>query len=87
MGKFKNYFSLACFLAILVVGHHFDPIATDLFAAVFALILVGFGLQIYFMPIERKHANIANYKARHGIPINQPHKVDEILKKGFFRTC
>jgi hypothetical protein len=37
------------------------------------------------MPLKRKYKNIAKYKARHGIPIDQPHKADDILKSGFFR--
>lgn len=85
MSKYKSYFSLVYFLAIMIVGHYLDPIATDVFGAVSALILVGLGLQFYFMPLKRKYKNIAKYKARHGIPIDQPHKADDILKSGFFR--
>ncbi len=73
------------FLAMVVAGHFLEPTATDVFAAVFALILVWLGLQIYFMPLKRKYELIAKYKARHGIPIDQPHKADDILKRGFFR--
>ena len=85
MSKYKSYFSLVFFLAIMIVGHYLDPIATDVFGAVSALILVGLGLQFYFMTLKRKYKNIAKYKARHGIPIDQPHKADDILKSGFFR--
>jgi hypothetical protein len=85
MSKYKSYFALVFLLAIMILGHYLDPIATYVFAAVFALILVGLGLQIYFMPLKRKYENVAKYKARHGIPIDQPHKADDILKRGFFR--
>jgi hypothetical protein len=86
MHQLKTYLSLGCFLAVLIVGHHFNPIATDVFAVVFALILIVIWLQMYFMPIERKRENIAKFKARHGIPVNESHKVDEMLQRGFFRS-
>jgi len=54
-------------------------------ATLLGLILVYAGLSIYFASVKAKRENIAKFKARHGIPLDQPHKVDETLKEGFFR--
>ena len=70
---------------LFLAAHHYQPIAADLFGILFALIFVCLGLQMYFMPIEKKRENIARFKARHGIPLDEPHKADAILKTGFFR--
>ncbi len=40
---------------------------------------------IYFMPLKAKLDIIAKLKVRHGIPLDQPHKADMILKSGYFR--
>ena len=53
-------------------------------ATLLALIIVYAGLSIYFASVKTKLENIAEFKARHGIPSGSPHKVDEILKEGFF---
>jgi hypothetical protein len=70
---------------VFLVAHHYQPIAADLFGILFALIFVCLGLQIYFMPIKKKQESIAKFKARHGIPVDEPHKADDILKTGYFR--
>ena len=85
MSKFKTYWSYAYPVALFLVGHHYEPVASDLFAILFALIMVCVGLQIYFMPIKSKLESIAKTKARHGFPVDQPHKIDKILKSGYFR--
>lgn len=86
MNKYKMLLSLACHLALFLVWHHYDPIGADVLGVLLATIAVGIALQIYFAPLKSKRKSIAKFKARHNIPLDQPHKVDEILKEGFFRT-
>ncbi len=85
MPTLKRPLPLGYMVVSIVVGHHFQPIATDLFVILFAVLFIGFCLQIYFMPVKRKLENIARLKVRHGIPLDQPHNVDRILKEGFFK--
>jgi len=86
MIKYKTFLSLSCQLALFLVWHYFDPIGADFLGIFFVIIFLGLALRIYFAPIKSKQESIAKYKARHGIPLDQPHKVDEILKEGFFRA-
>jgi hypothetical protein len=72
--------------SFFVAGYRYRPIATVGFAILLALVGLYLGLQIYFMPVKAKLENIAKFKARHGIPLDQPHKVDRILKAGYFRV-
>ncbi len=72
-------------VAVFLVFHHYEPIATDVFAVLCAVIMVFVGFQIYFMPVESKLASIAKTKARHGFPVDQPHRIDSVLKSGYFR--
>jgi uncharacterized membrane protein len=85
MAKSKIRLQFLFPVILFLVGHHYQPLATDLFGILFVLILVCLGLQIYFMPIKKKQENIAKFKARHGIPLDEPHKADKILKTGYFR--
>ncbi len=85
MTKSKIILQFLSMVILLLVVHHYQPLAADLFGILFALILVCLGLRIYFMPIKKKRENIAKFKARHGIPLGEPHKADEILKTGYFR--
>jgi hypothetical protein len=85
MSRYKTYLSYVCPIALFFVGYHYEPIATVLFAILFAFIMLCVGLQIYFMPIKAKLDGIAKAKARHGIPLDQPHNIDRILKSGYFR--
>jgi hypothetical protein len=84
--KLKPYLSYLYLVVFFFVGYHYQPIATVGFAILFALILIFLGLQIYFMPVKAKLESIAKLKARHGIPLDQPHKIDMILKSGYFRV-
>jgi hypothetical protein len=86
MNKYKMLLSPMCHLALFLVWHHYDPIGADVLGVLLVIIVVGIMLQIYFAPIKSKRKSIAKFKATHNIPLNQPHKVDEILKEGFFRT-
>jgi hypothetical protein len=86
MKKHKMLLSLACHLALFLVWHHYDPIGADVLGVVLAIILVGMVFHVYFAPIKSKRKSIAKFKAKHNIPLDQPHKVDEILKEGFFRA-
>jgi hypothetical protein len=85
MGRYKTFASNACSIAFMIIFHHYEPIAADLFAGLIAVVIVCVALQIYFMPIKSKLENIARTKARHGFPVDQPHKIDQILKSGYFR--
>jgi hypothetical protein len=88
MIKYKLLLQLSWPLAVFLVWHHYDPIGADVLGillGVLVVFFVGFAFKIYFMPIKSKQKNIAKYKAKHGIPWDRPHKVDAILKEGFFR--
>jgi hypothetical protein len=85
MTKSKIILQFLSTVILFLVAHHYQPFAADLFGILFALIFVCLGLQIYFMPIKKKQENIARFKARHSIPLDEPHKADEILKTGCFR--
>lgn len=85
MGRYKTYASNACSIALFIILHHYEPIAADLFAVLIAVVLVCVALQIYFMPIKSKLESIARTKARHGFPMDQPHKIDQIVQSGYFR--
>jgi len=86
MSKYKPYLGSLYLIALFFVGYHYQPIATVVFAILFGVVMLCLGLQIYFMPVKTKLDNIAKLKARHGIPLDQPHKVDRILKSGYFRV-
>ena len=86
MGKYKPYLNCLYLVFLFFVGYHYQPIATVGLAILLALIALYTGLQIYFMPVKAKLESIAKFKARHGIPLDQPHKVDMILKSGYFRV-
>lgn len=85
MGRYKCHLSAAFLVVSLGVGWRYEPIATSVFAIFFAFIMLCVGLRIYFMPIKTKFEGIAKAKARHGIPLGQPHHTDRILKSGYFR--
>jgi hypothetical protein len=84
--KYKTGLSLACQLALFLVWHHHDPIGADVLGILFVTIFVGLALRIYFASIKSKRESITKYKTRHGIPLDMPHKIDDILKEGFFRA-
>lgn len=83
--QLQNLSELCIPIALFVVGYHYQPIATVLFAILFAVIALCLGLRIYFMSINDKLEGIAKAKARHGIPLDQPHHIDRILKSGYHR--
>ena len=85
MMKYKTYLSLSCQLAVFLVWHHYDPIGADVLGTLLVIIFLGLALRMYFASIKSKRESIAKFKTRHGIPLGEPHKVDEMLKKGFFR--
>jgi hypothetical protein len=86
MNKFQPYLSALYLVVLFLVSYHYQPIATVGFAILFALVALFLALQIYFMPVKAKLKSIAKVKARHGIPLDQPHKIDMILKSGYFRV-
>jgi hypothetical protein len=86
MSKYKPYLSCLYLVVLLFVGYYYQPIETVVFAIFFALFMLCMWLRIYFMPVKTKRAGIAKLKARHGIPLDQPHKVDSMLKWGYFRV-
>ena len=86
MNKCKMLLGIACQIALFLVWHRYDPIGADVLGVVLAAIVAGIGLRVYFLPIKSKRKSIAKFKAKHHIPLDQPHKVDEILKEGFFKA-
>ena len=83
--KYKNYADYACTAALFILGCYYQPTATLLFVMFLACLMIWTGLQVYFMPLKTKLAYLAKAKARHGIPADQPHPKDKILKSGFYR--
>jgi hypothetical protein len=79
--KFIDYARLLGVLLSLALAHHFRPEGTDVFIALCIIIAVWQVLDWKWMSTGRRAELLAKYKARHGIPIDQPHKVDEFLKK------
>ena len=86
MIKYKTYLSLFCQLAVFLVWHRYDPIGADVLGVLLVIIVLGLALRIYFASTKSKRESIAKFKTRHGIPLDEPHKVDEMLKKVFFRA-
>jgi hypothetical protein len=86
MNKYKMFLGLVCQFALFLVWHHYDPLGADVMGVLLAITIIGIVLRIYFAPINSKRKSIAKFKAKHNIPLDQPHKVDGILKEGFFRA-
>ena len=70
-----------CLMLLLVPAHHFEPEATDVFEVVCLIILAWHVIGWKIMSRERRAALVAGFRKRHGIPQDQPHKVDSILRK------
>jgi hypothetical protein len=81
----KSVFGILYAVGFLVLLYRHNSLEAYALATLLALILVYAGLSIYFTSVKTKLENIAKFKTRHGIPLDQPHKIDEILKEGFFR--
>jgi hypothetical protein len=81
----KRVFGILCTVGFFALLYRHNSLEAYGLATLLALILVYAGLSIYFAPVRSKQEDIAKFKARHGIPLEQPHRVDEILKEGFFR--
>jgi hypothetical protein len=65
----------------IVIAHRNQPVGTDVFIIVCLIILIWRVVEWKFMSAERRAALVADYKTMHGIPQDQPHKVDSFLKK------
>jgi hypothetical protein len=79
--KWKELAGGLCLILLLVPAHHFEPEATGVFVVVYIIILAWHVIDWKFMSRERRAALVASFKKRHGIPQDQPHKVDSILRK------
>jgi hypothetical protein len=79
--KWKELAIGLCFIFLLVLAHYFEPEATDVFVVVCLVIFVWHVLGWKLMSRERRAALVAGFKKRHGIPQDQPHKVDSFLKR------
>jgi hypothetical protein len=66
---------------LLVIAHHFEPEATDVFIVVCLIIFIWHVIGWKLMSRERRAALVAGFKVRHGIPPDVSHKVDTLLKK------
>ena len=84
--KFKSVFDILYAVGFFVLLYRHNSLEAYALAILFALVLVYVVLSIYFASVRSKQEDIAKFKARHGIPLEQPHKIDEILKEGFFRN-
>jgi hypothetical protein len=85
MSKYKTYLNYLFLIALSFVSYRYEPIATVFFVILSVFIMLCLWLHIYLMPIKAKLESIAKTKARHGLPVDQPHKIDKILKSGYFR--
>jgi hypothetical protein len=76
----KESASGLCLVLLLVLSHHFEPEAADVFLVVCLIVAVWHVLGWKFMSRERRAEVIAGFKAKKGIPQGQTHKVDLFLK-------
>jgi hypothetical protein len=83
--KCKSVFGMLYAVGFFALLYRHNSPEAYVLATLLALVFVYAGLSIYFASVKTKLEDIAKFKARHGIPFDQPHKVDEILKEGFFR--
>jgi hypothetical protein len=84
MNRYKTVLNLVG-AGLFLASAYFEPMSAIVIGILIAIIFVCAALQIYFMPIKSKLERIAKFKSRHGIPPGEPHKLDEILKEGYFR--
>jgi hypothetical protein len=84
--KFKSVFGILYAVGFCALLYRHDSLEAYVLATLLALVFVYAVLSIYFASVKTKRENIAKFKARHGIPSESPHKVDETLKEGFFRV-
>jgi hypothetical protein len=85
LSKLKGVFGLLYAVGFFALLYRHNSLEAYVLATLLAVVFVYAGLSIYFAPVKTKMDDIARFKARHGIPLEQPHKVDETLKEGFFR--
>jgi hypothetical protein len=83
--KFKGVFDVLYAVGFIALLYRRNSLEAYAFATLLGLIFVYVGLSFYFASVKTKLQNIAQFKARHGIPLDQPHKADETLQEGFFR--
>jgi hypothetical protein len=81
----KRVFDVLYAVGFLVLLYRHNALELHLLASLLALVAVYTGLSIYFASVKSKRELIARMKATRGISFDQPHKVDDILKEGFFR--
>lgn len=79
--KWTEWASGLSLVLLLILAHHFQPKAIDVFIVVCIVILAWHVIGWKVMSPEKRAALVAGFKKRHGIPQDQPRKVDSILKK------
>jgi energy-coupling factor transporter transmembrane protein EcfT len=83
--KCKSVFDTLYAMGFFALLYRHNSLEAYVLAILLTLVFVYAGLSIYFASVKTKLDDIAKFKARHGIPLDQPHKEDEILKEGVFR--
>jgi hypothetical protein len=83
--KCKGVFDFLYVVGFFGLLYRHNSLEAYAIATLLALVLVYAVLSIYFASVKTKLETIAKFKARHGIPLEQPHKIDETLREGFFR--
>ena len=81
MTKMRSFLACIVLLALAAVDLSREPIATGLFLIILVVILVWHVIGWKTMSREKRAKLAFDFKTRHGIPQNQPHKVDELLRK------
>jgi hypothetical protein len=79
--KLKDYAALLGSIISLALAHHHDPVPTDVFLVLLLVIFIWLVIDWKFMSVDRRSALAALYKARRGIPRDEHHKIDELLKR------
>jgi hypothetical protein len=79
--KWKTTASALGLLLPLVLAHQFEPEATDLLIAILVVVFAWHVIDWKLMSRRRRAALVARFKERHGVPQDQPHKVDSFLRK------
>jgi hypothetical protein len=70
--RWKELASGLCLMLLLVLAHHFEPEATDVFVVVFLIILAWHVIDWKFMSRERRAALVAGFKKGMAYPRINP---------------
>jgi len=80
IGTWKELATGLGVVLLALLSHRFEPQATDVFLVICLVIALWHVLGWKLMSRKRRAKVIAGFKVKKGIPPDQPHKVDSLLK-------